>query len=681
MKLSSRVPSPARPTPEEKNVRPAKSSGPRPKTRPPQVEASFQRSSEATYEANATPGRSLSRGWVGAPQTSQAAPRCPTFSAVAIRSAERAVIKAPKDDRMVIYQMMPRTFGNVTGANVPGGDRDTNGVGKFSHINAAALDAIKAQGYTHVYLTGVLRHATATDYSAIGLPADDPDIVKGRAGSPFAIKDYFDVSPDYANEPTQRMQEFEALLARAKARGLGVMIDLVPNHVARSYASTVRPDVSFGAGDDPSKRFDPQNNFFYLTDQPGRPLTIQQSAPLPGSDGRFGPEDGGPGRTPKATGNRAAYDVDANDWYETIKLNYGYDPETHQKCFNPIPDTWLKMDEVIHYWQEKGVDGFRVDYAHVVPVEFWHWALERARQRNPKTRFIAEAYEQSPDKIPGFRLEHLVEAGFDGVYHAELFHGLRELVAGPKWANDIDAWLDEHASIQDHLVRYAENHDEPRVAGTLRPHDIWNSGLGDAKAGQPLSAVLFLTGSGPNLLYAGQEVGEPGDGKEGFGEDDARTTIFDYWTMPEHARWVGTDHAYREDQLTPSQRELRRFYRQLNHLARQPPFTHGGLFKLQAFNAGRPDYDSGEHVYSFMRYDGEGRRALVVVNFSRDQSQRPTVRLPKEALRAAGLEGAVQLKARLGNAPTKTHLPADVLTSRGVTVELPPFGVSVIELQ
>src|SRR6478735_548930 len=173
--------------------------------------------------------------------------------------------------KIVIYQMMTRLFGNQTTLNKPYGTIEENGVGKFNDINDAALKGIKELGVSHVWYTGVLEHATLTDYTKNGIPLDDPDIVKGRAGSPYAIKDYYDVDPDLAVDVKNRVAEFEALLKRTHRKGLKVIIDFVPNHVARRYESNVkRPGaIDFGAKDDVTKAFSAQNDFYYV---PGKAL-------------------------------------------------------------------------------------------------------------------------------------------------------------------------------------------------------------------------------------------------------------------------------------------------------------------------------------------------------------------------------------------------------------------------
>ena len=300
--------------------------------------------------------------------------------------------------RVRIYQLFVRLFGNTNETRKINGTMAENGVGKFADINDAALEGIRSLNCTHIWLTGVLRQATSADYSQLGLPADDPDLLKGLAGSPFAIKDYFDVCPDYARDPAKRLDEFKALLGRIHACGLKAIIDLVPNHVARSYHSTICPELSFGAKDDPSKFFDPGNNFFYLrpTDPGGGPPlklpTFKDGQPvsptckiLPGGDGFFEPEK----VHGRVTGNNViSWSPGINDWYETVKLNYGADftlptqrrHPTAQQPEVPVPDTWPKMDAIIAYWQNMGVDGFRCDMAHMVPAEFWAWAIKRARE-------------------------------------------------------------------------------------------------------------------------------------------------------------------------------------------------------------------------------------------------------------------------------------------------------------
>jgi hypothetical protein len=233
--------------------------------------------------------------------------------------------EVPKDNKLVIYQLMTRLFGNKVALNKPYGTIQENGCGKFNDITDKALDEIKKMGVSHVWYTGVIEHATMTDYTAAGIPADDADVVKGRAGSPYAIKDYYDVDPDLAVNVKNRMPEYEALIKRTHDHGLKVLMDFIPNHVARSYKSDAKPVgvVDLGAKDDKTKAFAPNNNFYYL---PGKAFVVPAGYnPLGAAKGPR--EDGKYAEMPaKATGNDVFSEAPkVDDWFETVKLNYGVD--------------------------------------------------------------------------------------------------------------------------------------------------------------------------------------------------------------------------------------------------------------------------------------------------------------------------------------------------------------------
>lgn len=595
--------------------------------------------------------------------------------------------------RPVIYQLFLRQFSNTNETRKPNGTLAENGVGKFRDLNAAALAGLRGLGVTHLWLLGVPRQATATDYSALGLPADDPDLLKGIAGSPFAIRDYFDVCPDYADDPAKRLAEFRALLERAHAAGLQVLMDFVPNHVARSHRSVVKPELNFGDHDDRSRFFAPDNNFFYLEGAgPLRLPTVKDGQPLSptcrvvgGCDGLFEPER----VHGRVTGNNVvSWTPGAGDWYETVKLNYGFDFTkgrpglqefpTAARPDKPAPDTWRKMDAVLAHWQALGVDGFRCDMAHWVPREFWRWAIGRARERRPGAFFVAEAYDNDPNKLTdGNVLAALIEAGFDAVYDDASYDILKELYDGPKWANDLDGVLGAVAPLHRSL-RYAENHDEVRLANPKN----W-AGLG-AGVGRPVSAVLFGLGRGPLLIYNGQEVGEPAGGAEGFGGDDGRTSIFDYWSMPELAKWVN-GHRYDGGRLSPAQKDLRAWYAKLLQLTAEPAFRRGEFIPLNRANVNNPRYGrlagetaSGHWLYAFVRHDpAGGRRFLVVANLhGRETLREVRIVFPPEALAALGAadgEGELGFTDRLaGEAPLRVNTTAAALRNAGL--DLPPLA-------
>jgi glycosidase len=562
-------------------------------------------------------------------------------------------------ERVRIYQLFVRLFGNTNETRKRNGALAENGVGRFADINDAALRSIQQMGFTHIWLTGVLQQATATDYSEFGQPADDTDLLKGLAGSPYAIKDYFDVCPDYAPEPAKRLKEFEQLIQRLHAHGLKAIIDLVANHVARSWDSRINPDCNFGsrggegAGDDVTKFFHPHNNFFYLTpDGNGPPLrlptwkdgvaisaTCRAAAAIQSlqkCDGLFEGEK----TIGRVTGNNVvSWTPHLNDWYETVKLNYGFDFTDPAKSIREypnawapekaVPDTWRKMDQVIAHWQSLGVDGFRCDMSHMVPPEFWSWAIAQARARQPEVYFMGEAYDDDPSKVPGSDpviaglnwgqgnvLFDLLNAGFDAVYDAPVYRALKRIYDGSGWANDIDREITDDF-ICHNSVRYAENHDEVRLAAASE----WG-GVG-MEVGRPVSAILYGLSRGAIMLYNGQEVGEPAAGAEGFGGDDARTSIFDYWSMPELVKWVN-GHRYDGDRLSPEQKELRAFYGRLVNLVGEPAFRDGEFFPLNPSNQDNPGFGrlpdepaSGHWLYAFLRYDRlTQQRFLVLANLN-----------------------------------------------------------------
>ena len=593
--------------------------------------------------------------------------------------------------RTRIYQLFVRLFGNTNETRKQNGTLAENGVGRFADINDAALSSLQQMGFTHIWLTGVLQQATATDYSEFGQPADDTDLLKGLAGSPYAIKDYFDVCPDYAEKPAERLKEFGLLLDRLHAHDLKAIIDLVPNHVARSCDSCVKPDSNFGVcgggggGDDVTKFFDPQNNFFYLKpDGNGPPLRlptcrdglpVSPTCQVPGAicDGLFEGET----TFGRVTGNNVvSWTPHLNDWYETVKLNYGFDftdpsksVREYPNAWTPdkaIPDTWKKMDQIIEHWQSLGVDGFRCDMSHMVPPEFWSWAIAQARTRQPDVFFMGEAYDDDPSKVPGSDpviaglnfgrgnvMFDLLNAGFDAVYDAPVYRALKRIYDGSGWANDIDREIAD-GFICHNSVRYAENHDEVRLAAASE----WG-GVG-MDVGRPVS-ILYGMSRGAIMLYNGQEVGEPAAGAEGFGGDDARTSIFDYWSMPELVKWVN-GHRYDGGRLSPEQKALRAFYARLINLVGEPAFHDGEFFPLNPANCDNASFGrlpgeqaSGHWLYAFLRYDiATQQRFLVVANLHLSETLRDVlIQLPGDALRFLDFDprSSVTLRDRLSEEP------------------------------
>jgi glycosidase len=525
--------------------------------------------------------------------------------------------------KIVIYQMMPRLFGNKKNMNTPYGTLAENGVGKFNDITPVALKAIRDMGVSHVWYTGVIEHATLSDNTAYGIPLDDADVVKGRAGSPYAIKDYYDVDPDLAVSVTNRMKEFEQLVSRTHAEGMKVIIDFVPNHVARNYKSDVKPAgvKDLGEADDKSQAFSPKNNFYYL---PGQAFQVPRGYASLGRNNTFPTKDGKFEENPaKATGNdKFDASPDINDWFETIKLNYGVDIQNgRQKSFDPVPDTWVKMKDILVFWTNKNVDGFRCDMAEMVPVEFWNWVIPQIKLVNPSIIFIAEIYN------PAEYRNYITQGRFNFLYDkVQLYDTLRLMLDGKRSTSDIHSIYQSLSGINDNMLHFLENHDEQRLASRFFAGDMWK--------GVPAMVISATLDRGPVMIYSGQEVGEPGEGAEGFQSDDGRTTIFDYWGMPEHQKWMNGGK-FNGDSLSLEQKQLRQFYIDLLNLAaKNPAITQGAYLDITGFNISVGNFD--DKIHAFLRFAGD-ERLLILTSFN-GKDQAIKVQIPNDAVASLGLD-------------------------------------------
>lgn len=564
--------------------------------------------------------------------------------------------------KIIVYQLMTRLFGNKETVNKTYGTVQENGVGKFDDINDQALLALKEMGITHVWYTGVLEHAVITDYTSFGIPLDDADVVKGRAGSPYAIKDYYDVNPDLARSVPNRMKEFEALIERTHNHGMKVLIDFVPNHVARAYKSDAKPKgtLDLGEFDDNTVRFKASNNFYYI---PGESFKVPAEYVALGDENEFPTKDGKFEETPaKVTGNdQFTSSPGVNEWFETVKLNYGVDIENGRtKYFDPVPDTWIKMKDILVYWANKKVDGFRCDMAEMIPVEFWHWVIPQVKAVNPEIIFVAEIY--NPDAYRNY----IDQGRFDYLYDKVLLYDtLRLLVNGQRSTVDIDAIQQRLSGINANMLHFLENHDEQRIASRFFAGNPWK-----AVSAMVISATID---QGPVMIYFGQEVGEPGAGAEGFQDDDGRTTIFDYWGVPEHQKWMngGTfDGAL----LSDDQKLLRSFYSTLLNLAAShPAIAEGEYIDLTAFNIAEKNFN--DDVFACVRYTPE-KKLLIVAGFN------PAARKISVALSPAIAEKLLLDKNK--NYQLKELLwqgEEFELVENEVRLELPAYGAYVFEIE
>jgi glycosidase len=499
-------------------------------------------------------------------------------------------------EKIFIYQLIPRLFGNKSKANIKNGSIEDNGSGKFNDITFDLLDKLKKSGYTHIWYIGIIAHASATDYTSYGIPQEYPEIVKGKAGSPYAIRDYYDVDPDLAEDISKRMTEFENLIARTHKLGLKVIIDNVPNHVARNYKSVNKPDFlkDFGEDDDNSKSFNPQNNFYYL---PNQELDIQLSIEKKEKFHYF--------EFPaKATGNDCFTNKPTQyDWYETVKLNYGVDYQNdNTSYFNSIPDTWKKMKDILLFWADKLVDGFRCDMAEMVPLEFWKWCIPQIKAKYPKIIFIAEIY--NPSQYRNFLNKNCFDYLYDKV---GLYDVLRDVSCGYRPSSDISFTLNNVGDIQDKMLNFMENHDEQRMAS-----DYF---LKDGLKGKAAMILTCCVNKNPVMIYSGQEFGERGMDEEGYSGKNGRTTIFDYWSVDTLRRW-NNDGKWNNELLKSDEINLSLFYTKLITLCNKEKSVSQGLFyDLMQANYENPDFDS-TRLFAFLRSYADDI-LLIIINFDR----------------------------------------------------------------
>lgn len=558
------------------------------------------------------------------------------------------------DRKPVIYQLFPRLLTNSNPACIPNGTIAQNGCGKMNKITPEVLASIKELGVTHVWYTGVIEHATKTDYSAQGIMPDNPHVVKGEAGSPYAIKDYYDIDPDIAENVPERMKEFEALVARTHDAGMGVIIDFVPNHTARRYHSDCAPAgvEDFGAHDNTDMFFSPTNNYYYITRQ------------------LFAPSlDLGSGKKAyvefpaKATGDDCFSAFPGqNNWYETVKLNYGYDPGNRSGHYDPIPDTWFKMLNILRFWASKGIDAFRCDMVFMVPLEFWQWAIPNVKDRYPHIKFIAEIYD-----VNLYR-DFIHVGGFDYLYDkVNLYDTLRGIQTSNFSAATLTNCWQTVEGIAPNMLNFLENHDEQRFGSKFY--------AGDPAKVIPSLVVSSMISTGPMMIYHGQELGEQATDSEGFSGYDGRSTIFDYWSVGTLRRWYNEGNPD-GSQLTPRERWLRNKYASILKLCNaEKAISQGRFYDLMYVNYQNPTLNP-HRQYVFMR-SHDGVTLLIAVNFSADSCDL-AINVPRHALEMLNIpEGEVVARELLtGDSELKT-----VSFTEPFRTMIPPYDAVVWKIR
>ncbi|MCM1067351.1 MAG: alpha-amylase family glycosyl hydrolase [Muribaculaceae bacterium] len=554
------------------------------------------------------------------------------------------------DSKPIIYQLLPRLFTNYCDTPTVGGTLEQNGSGKLNDINPVILGEIRRLGATHVWYTGVIEHAHDADYTAFGITRDNPHVVKGHAGSPYAISDYYDIDPDLAVDVPRRMAEFEALVERTHAAGLKVIIDFVPNHVARRYCSDARPAgiEDLGHGDNHEMFFARDNNFYYITRQQFAPHIDLGS----GADAYV--------EFPaKASGNDCFNAFPGcNDWYDTVKLNYGYDPGDGSQHFDPVPDTWYKMLHILRYWAAKGIDGFRCDMVHMVPLEFWHWAIPQVKQHFPGVVFIAEIYDV------GLYRPFIDYGGFDYLYDkVNLYDTLRAIETQNHSAARLTNCWQTVEGIGDRMLNFLENHDEQRFASPFY--------ASDAKRVLPSLVVSTMMSTGPMMIYFGQELGEPGADAEGYSGHDGRTTIFDYWSVASVRRWLNRGAC--NGALTEEERKLRGIYGKVLRMANEEAaIREGSFFDLMYVNLENSGLNPHRH-YAFLRHHGSDT-LLIVVNFG-DSDDTVRLNIPRHAFTCLDIAEGIDPQAV--ELLQGTTAPKVFASSEPFVAEVPAHGAVI----
>ena len=545
--------------------------------------------------------------------------------------------------------MLPRLWGNKTQRPKKNGNLADNGTGKFSDIDEKSLEYLKWLGCSHVWYTGVIRHSTQENEQ--GCMASHPQFVKGKAGSPYAICDYYDVNPYLADNPADRMNEFEQLIKRSHDAGLKVIIDFVPNHVSRDYGKINQTPGHpvLGDGDDKNVHWSESNDFFYY---PGQALTLPNESPKGVEPYKEMPA--------MATGNNC-YNPNpgVNDWYETIKINYC---DTHT-------GTWDKMLDIIMYWSAKGVDGFRCDMVELVPPQFFKWLIAKTKETYPDIIFIAEVYKKD------LYNEYIRNVGFDLLYDKSgLYDTLRTVV--DKGINDngmpVELWQSATGitrnwqflgDLQPYMLNFLENHDEQRFGSDFFGKD-------GANTFAPLYVSLFLN-TAPFMIYFGEEVGEKGMDEEGFSGRDGRTTIFDWWSVGSirRLRKLIASGEYKSTSksklvkagLKPEEAEVfLRFAQTTRFASNDNAVGNGTTYDLCYCNSSSEGFDKNRH-FIFLR-DYEEHTLLIAANFSNHEAKMK-IHLPDHAFEWMGIP-----------------ITADLYPGKTIEIKVAPMDGTIIQL-
>ncbi|MCP4884089.1 MAG: alpha-amylase, partial [Flavobacteriales bacterium] len=373
---------------------------------------------------------------------------------------------------------------------------------------------------------------------------------------------------------------------------------------------------------------------------------------------------------------------DQNDWYETVKINYGLRPDgtkdfdslpegfekmDHKAHFEfwqdkMVPDSWIKFRNIALYWLEKGVDGLRYDMAEMVPVEFWSYLNSSIKIQYPDALLLAEVYN------PGLYRDYIRLGKMDYLYDKVGFYdSIKHIMQGHGWTDHIPKVQEEVFDIEHHMLHFLENHDEQRIASP----DF----TGFAEKGMPAMVVSTTISTSPTLLYFAQEVGEPGAEDAGFGSA-TRTSIFDYIGVPNFQGWTNNGK-FDGGGLSESEKELRSFYKKLLSFTIKSEALMGKYQEIHYYNKDQNNaYD--HRIFSFVRWS-ENEQLVVISNFDSQNHYELDLWIPEEIITSWKLEdGMFKLEDQL-SIDTQNELKVENGHGK-IKIELEPLGSHIYKL-
>jgi glycosidase len=250
----------------------------------------------------------------------------------------------------------------------------------------------------------------------------------------------------------------------------------------------------------------------------------------------------------------------------------------------------------------------------------------------------------------------------------ELYDTLKHIIRGHGSTDNLVPILEGLSDIEHHMLHFLENHDEQRIASPEFAGNPWKA--------LPAFVVSATSTTSPTMIYFGQEVGEPGAEKAGFGQP-SRTSIFDYIGVPKHQKWVNGG-MFDGGQLSDNEKALRKYYSEVLNFTRTSSALMGEYLELHTSNRKlNPDYN--DKTFAFARWDTK-QKLLVVTNFDEHSSLNTTLQLSPELLKAWNLAaGTRELQEKLFG-KKKTQLRVD---GRGASIDLVlgPWESAIFEVK